>query len=124
MQGHLAGKNGAWNRATRQSIDYALMEKAQDVRVVPLDARWDDVGSWDAAARLSEGRVRKGGGPILVDSPRSVAFGYGRTIAIVDLPDITVVDTADALLVVSRGKAEKVRGVVDELIARGRRDLL
>lgn len=123
VRDHLAGKAGAWNRATKQSIDFALMEKAGGVRVVPLDARWDDLGSWDAAARLGDG-ARDGASSILVDSPRSVVFSGGRMIAIVGLPDVTVVDTPDAVLVVSRGQAEKVRGVVDELIARGRRDLL
>ena len=92
--------------------------------MVPLDAQWDDVGSWDAAARLRGGRKTQGAGPILVQSPGSVAFEDGRTIAVVGVPDVVVVDTPDALLIVSRSQAEKVRSVVDELIARGRRDLL
>jgi mannose-1-phosphate guanylyltransferase len=124
IEGHLAGKKTAWNRATRLSIDYAVMEKARGVRVGLLDAGWNDVGSWDAAAALagSAGVVSKD--HILVDSPGSVVFGDERTVAVVDVPDVVVVDTKDALLVVSRDGSERVREVVDELKRKGRKDLL
>jgi len=124
VRGHLAGRPDAWNRAPKLSVDFAVMERARGVQVVPLDAGWDDVGSWDAAARL---RGAAGGGlerEILVDSPGSVVFGDGRVVAVVDLPDVVVVDTPDALLVVSRRGSEKVREVVDELRRRRRKELL
>ncbi|HXV75836.1 MAG TPA: hypothetical protein VD788_05900, partial [Candidatus Polarisedimenticolaceae bacterium] len=92
--------------------------------VVPLDAGWDDVGSWDAAARL-----RANGGPaerdvIAIDSSGSAVFAAGRVVALVDVPNVVVVDTEDALLIVSRGQTEKVKRVVDELRRSGRSDLL
>jgi mannose-1-phosphate guanylyltransferase len=123
---HLAGQRRAWTRATKLSVDYAVMERARGVEVVPLDAGWDDVGSWDAAARLRavEPKGRSGSRPILIDSPRSAVFGGERTVALVDVPDVVVVDTEDALLVVSRDQTEKVRGVVEELRRRKREDLL
>lgn len=127
VRAQLAGRRGAWARAPKRSVDFAVMEKARGVRVVPLDAGWDDVGSWDAAARVrdeaSAGRGRDRG-QVLIDSPGAAVFGDGRLIAIVDAPGITVVDTPDALLVVSRSGAERVRQVVDELRRRGRDDLL
>ncbi len=124
VEGHLARQRGAWESATRRSVDYAVMERARGVRVVALDAGWDDVGSWDAAARLrEEARVRPAGA-FLVDSPGSVVFGDGRVVALVDAPGLVVVETADALLVVARASAEKVRRVVEELRRRGRTDLL
>lgn len=119
VEGHLAGKARAWGRATRQSVDFAVMEQARGVRVVPLDAGWDDVGSWDAAARLREEQGRVEIGQISVDSPGSVVFGGRKLVALVDVPDIAVIDTPDALLVVSRKASEKVRLVVDELKRRG-----
>jgi mannose-1-phosphate guanylyltransferase len=100
------------------------MEKAKDVKVVPLDAGWDDVGSWDAAGRLRAEAGLNEADHVLVDSAGSTIYGAGRLIAIVDLPGVAVVDTPDALLVVSRSSSEKVRRVVDELRKRGRRDLL
>jgi mannose-1-phosphate guanylyltransferase len=129
VRSHLAGKRGAWARAPRRSVDFAVMEQARGVRVVPLDAGWDDVGSWDAAARVrDEGRAGRARGgdrdQLLIDSPGAAVFGSGRLIAIVDAPGITVVDTPDALLVVSRNSSERIRQVVDELRRRGRDDLL
>ena len=124
VQHYLAGNLAAWRQAERVSVDYAVMEKARGVKVVPLDAGWDDVGSWDAAGRLREDAGVSGALQILVDSPGSVVFGGDRMIALVDVPGIAVIDTPDALLVVSRDGSEKVRKVVEELKARNRQDLL
>jgi hypothetical protein len=59
-----------------------------------------------------------------VDSPDSVVFGGERLVALVDLPGVIVVDTPDALLVVSRSNSERVKRVVEELRRRRRADLL
>ena len=125
VRDHLNGHPRAWARATRLSIDYALMERADAVRLVPLDAGWDDVGSWDAAARLrsSSGGAREAN-RLLLDSPDSVVIGGKRMVALLEAPGLVVVDTPDALLVVSRGAAERVREVVAELRRRGRTELL
>jgi mannose-1-phosphate guanylyltransferase len=117
---HLDGRRGAWDRARRVSVDYAVMERARRVAVVPLEAGWDDLGSWDAAARLT-GPVED---PLVIDSPRTAVFGRGRAVAVVGVPDVVVVDTKDALLVVARGRAEGVREVVERLRRAGRADLL
>jgi mannose-1-phosphate guanylyltransferase len=109
VAGTAAGRRGAWDLATRRSIDYAVMEKARDVAVVPLDAGWDDVGSWDAVASLLPERGSRG--VIRIDSPGSVVFGSRRRVAIVAVPNVAVVETRDALLVVARGEAERVREV-------------
>ena len=94
------------------------------VAVVALDAGWDDVGSWDAAARLREAAGLAPGTHVSIDSPGSVIVGGRRLVALVGVPDLVVVDTEDALLVVSRAQAESVRAAVDELRKRGRDDLL
>lgn len=122
--GHLAGRRGAWGRADKLSVDYAVMERAKGVEVVPLDARWDDVGSWDAAARLRQEAGLAGPGQLLLDSEDSVIFGEHRLVALVDLPGVVLVDTPDALLVAPRTSAERVKQVVEELRKRGRADLL
>lgn len=114
---HLDGDRTAWERTERISVDYAVMERAADVRVVPLDAGWDDVGSWDAAVRLREDAVGRGEPHekrhVVVDSPGSAVFGDRRVVAVVDVPDVVVVETDDAVLVVSRSGSERVREAVD-----------
>jgi mannose-1-phosphate guanylyltransferase len=125
VRSHLEGED-AWGRATRTSVDYAVMERAERVRVVPLRAGWDDVGSWAAAASLKERAGGAGDDHLLLDSPRSVVFGQDRKrfVAILGVPGVVVVDAPDALLVVAREKAEAVKRIVDELRRRGRKDLL
>ncbi len=119
VERHLDGIGGAWTRATKLSVDYAVMEKASDVVVVPLDAGWDDVGSWAAAARLRE---ESGGAPdprhVLIDSPGTVVFGEGRTVAVVGVPGVVVVESEGGILVVGRERSEDVREVVKRLDAR------
>ena len=124
VEGHLDGKAGAWGRAPKVSVDYAVMEKATRVEVVPLDAGWDDVGSWAAAARLREEARGKPGPHVLIDSEGSVVFGDRRLVALVDVPGVVVVDTDDALLVVPRERAERVREVVRELQRTKRKETL
>jgi len=124
VEGHLDGRSSAWGRAPKISVDYAVMEKASRVQVVPLDAGWDDVGSWAAAARLVEEARRKPGPHVLIDSEGSVVFGDRRVVALVDVPGVVVVDTEDALLVVPRERAERVREVVQELQRTRRKETL
>jgi mannose-1-phosphate guanylyltransferase len=118
---HVAGEGrGAWKRAERRSVDYAVMERARGVRVVALKAGWDDVGSWDAAARL-RGERADGRTVLRVDSEGSAVFGEGgRLVALVGVRDVVVVDTEDALLVVRRDHSEQVRAVVEALVTSGR----
>ncbi len=124
VRGTLAGRVRSWARATRLSVDYAVMEQAGDVKVVPLDAGWDDVGSWGAATRLLRESGLLDGRHVMVDSAGSAVLGEGRIVALVGVPGITVVDTPDALLVVSNERSQQVREVVEELKRRGRKDLL
>lgn len=122
---HVAGIRGAWGRAPRKSVDYAVMELATGVCAIPLRAGWDDVGSWDAAARLAERHAKRPAkGAAIVASPGSVVFAGSRFVAIVGVPRAVVVDAGDVVLVVSRDHAERVREVVAQLARRGRGDLL
>ncbi len=123
VNGHLAGRKGSWNRATRVSVDYAVMEQANDVKVVAMDAGWDDLGSWDAVARLREERLGSKDA-FLLDSEGTVAFPHGRFIAVVGVPNVAIVDAGDALLVASRGRTEEVKQVVEYLRKHRRKDLL
>lgn len=124
VQAAVAGRTALWHRLPKISVDYAVMEKASGVWVVPLDAGWDDVGSWDAAARLREEAGLRDPKVFLFESPGSVVFGKDRVVAVVGLPGAVVVDAEDALLVLARRRAEAVREVVAELRRRGLEKLL
>ncbi len=120
----VGGRARAWARAPHRSVDFAVMERARGVQVVPLEAGWDDVGSWDAAARLREASGAHDRRHVLLDSAGSVVFADRRLVALVDLPGVAVVDAPDAILVVPRRSAERVRAVVEELRRRGERRLV
>lgn len=109
------------------SIDYAVMEKAGNVLVVPCDPGWSDVGSWDAAAEMAPGDAAGNaveGDVLVVDGRGLFVRGGARLVALVGVEDLIVVDTPDALLVCRRGSSQKVREVVAALAKKGRADLL
>lgn len=102
------------------SIDYAVMEKSKNVRMVPVDPGWSDLGSFDALADevppLTEGNAVLGTSvPVIVGAKNNLVVGSGRQIALVDVEDLIVIDTPDALLIVKKGSSQKVKNVVEEL---------
>ena len=118
-------REGRWTRAPKISVDYAVMERARRVEVVPLSAGWDDLGSWDAAAAHVEASRRPAASrAALIGSPGAAVFGNGRFVALLDVPGIVVVDGGDALLVASRASAERLKEVVAILRRSRRPDLL
>jgi mannose-1-phosphate guanylyltransferase/mannose-1-phosphate guanylyltransferase/mannose-6-phosphate isomerase len=110
-------------KAPSISIDYAVMEKTDRAAVVPAEMGWTDVGSWgalwDIAPRDGDGNTLIGD-VIAADTRNSYVRGDGRLVAVVGIEDVIVVDTADAVLVVPRGRAQEVKEVVDRLKAAGR----
>ena len=104
------------------SIDYAVMEKSQKVKVVASDIGWSDLGSFDA---LYEELPKDGNGNsvnsehIAIDSKNNLIYGKGRKIATVDIEDLIVVDTSDALLISKKGSSQKVKKVVEKVKEEG-----
>jgi mannose-1-phosphate guanylyltransferase len=119
---YAAGSARAWSRVEKKSIDYAVMEHAEGVRAVPLQAGWDDLGSWEAIVRHGSGVADAN--VIRVDSEGSRVLGDGPFTAVVGVPGVLIVHAADAVLVVARDRTESVRHVVDRLRREGRDDLL
>lgn len=106
------------------SIDYAIMEKLHDhpelggAVVVPLAARWSDVGAWDSLHDISDqdasGNVVRG--DVLVEDCRDcLVLAQSRLIAVLGCKDIVVVETPDAVLVADRGSSQDVKKVVEKL---------
>ena len=103
------------------SIDYALMERADKVAVVPGDFDWSDIGSWEAVAEFvtaDENGNRVSGEAVHIESRNTYVQSDGRVVATVGVEDLMIVDTPDALLVAHRDQLQKVKAVVGELRAR------
>ena len=101
------------------SIDYAIMEKADTVRVVESAFDWDDVGEWPAIERHSEkdakGNVRNGKA-LIQDGSGNIVINDGvHTTALIGVDDLIVVQTRDATLVCPKDKAQKIKDLVKEL---------
>lgn len=123
-----------WPRLTKIALDYSVAEPAAAkgrLVVVPGDFDWDDVGDFASIAKLhSSGHktdlaILGEGARVLSDSSNGIVVAdSGRTIALVGVKDIVVVDTPDALLVTTIAHAQRVKNVVDALRLAGRDDVL
>jgi mannose-1-phosphate guanylyltransferase/mannose-6-phosphate isomerase len=105
------------------SRDYAVMEKTAHGAVVPLAAAWSDVGSWSALHDVlpSDPQGNSVVGDVLLESCRNTYVRAGsRLVAAVGLEDVVVVETADAVLVLRRDRAQDVKKIVDVLRAQRR----
>ena len=112
------------------SIDYAVMEPSAargEVLVIPGDCGWNDIGSWDMMDIL---HTPDGNGNIFlgevaaVNVKDAVIYSSGRTVAAVDVENIVIVETPDAVMVCRKDKAQDVKQLVDALDAAGRSELL
>lgn len=98
-----------------ESIDYAVMEKTDSAAVVPLDAGWSDLGAWDAIwemqAKSEQGNAISGD-VIVADVQNSLIQSSTRLVAVAGVSDIVVVETADAIMVTQRDRAQSVKELV------------
>ena len=117
-----------WPGMPTVSIDYGVMEQAQQVAVVPLDAGWNDVGSWDALEEVirkdGNGNCLVSGEQLGLDIRGNIIVGDKRFIALIGIEDLVVVDTEDALLIGRKSEMQRVKEVVEQLRAMGRDELL
>ena len=119
--GFAAALAAAYGPLKKISIDYALLEKAQDIAVVTADFVWDDLGSWDALydhlpADADGNHVS--GEVIAVRSQGNLAVNRSsQTLALVGVENISVITTPDAVLVVGRHASQEVKQVVERLTA-------
>jgi mannose-1-phosphate guanylyltransferase/mannose-6-phosphate isomerase len=116
--------NSIYNEAASISLDYAVAEKADNLRCVPLTTSWSDVGSWSSLWSLLEkdaaGNVTLGDGEILIeDTNGSLVYSNHALVAVMGLEDVVVSATEDAVLVMSKDYAESVKGIVEHLKGNG-----
>lgn len=112
------------------SIDYAVMEPCAakgDVLVIPGDCGWNDVGSWDMMDILHDPDEKGNvliGDVVAVDTKDTVIYSSNRTVTAVDVENIVIVETPDAVMVCRKDKAQEVKKIVDALNEAGRKELL
>lgn len=112
----------AFGQARKTSIDYAVMERTRRAAVVPGSFGWSDIGGWGAVHEMSDkdasGNAVSGRGYVL-EGANNLIRSEEALVAVVGLSDVAVVATRDAVLVVPRDKAGKVKDLVETLKARG-----
>ena len=117
-----------WQQMPSVSIDYGIMEHAQHVAMVPLQAGWNDVGSWDALESVLERDESDNfiprGNAVAQDSWGNIVFTEKAIVALIGVDDLVVVEDGDALLIGHKHQMQKVRNVVETLRKRGREDLV
>ena len=115
----------AFAQSPAVSVDYAVMEHTANARVVPLDASWQDLGSWASLAALSQsdeaGNVVRGDA-VVQGTRDTFIHSRSRLVATVGVKDLVIVDTPDALLVADGSAGQDVKAVVRQLERTGREE--
>ena len=112
-----------------ESVDYAVMERCPassfPIRMVPLDAGWNDLGAWDAVWQVGErdadGNVTRGD-TLLADTTDTLIHATSRLVGTVGVSNLVIVETPDAVLVADKGRSQDVKKIVAELNAQQREE--
>jgi len=110
--------NDAFSACPDESVDYAVMEKTESAVVVPLDAGWNDVGSWSALwSELDKDKNNNAtrGDVITETTCNSLIHSSDRLVSTIGLDNIVIVDTPDAVLVANKDSVQDVKSIVAQL---------
>jgi mannose-1-phosphate guanylyltransferase/mannose-6-phosphate isomerase len=112
-----------------ESIDYAAMEHCPDsnfqIKMVPLDAGWNDLGAWDAVWKVlpkDDAGNAHIGDVLTTDSRNTLVHASSRLVSLVGLDDVIVVETADAVLVANKSRSQDVKNIVNSLSQQKREE--
>jgi len=114
--------SASFSRFPSISIDYAVMERANQVTVIPCEFGWSDIGSWKAVAETisqDEHGNSTEGNVVLVDSRGTYVRSDGRLVTAVGVDDLVIVDTPDAVLVAHKDSSQQVKDIVAKLCEQG-----
>jgi len=113
----------AFESSPSDSIDYALMEKSDNVVVVPLDAKWNDIGTWsalhDIGTKDANGNVIKGD-VITQETTNTYINANHHMVVTIGVDNLIIVDTPDVTFIATQDKAQEVKSIVESLQASGR----
>ena len=115
----------AFESSPSDSIDCALMEKSNNVVVVPLDAQWSDIGSWtaldDISTKDNNGNVIQGD-VFIAETTNTYINAKHHMVATIGVQDLVIVDTPNATLISTKDKAKEVKKIVEQLQEKGREE--
>ncbi len=109
---------GSFAGSPAQSVDYAVMEKAAQVAVIPVDMEWSDVGSWDAIHEVGERDENDNclvGEVLPIGARNCLLRSDGPKLVAIGTSDLIVIATRDSVLVMPRGESQRVKEAVDLL---------
>jgi mannose-1-phosphate guanylyltransferase len=108
----------AFENMKSESIDYGIMERANDIYTIPGSFGWDDVGSWLALERINrtndDGNVVKGN-VITIDTKKSIIQAQDKLIATVGIKDVIIIDTEDVLLIANKEDTQNIKKIIENL---------
>ena len=110
--------NNEFYQCPEQSVDYAVMENTKDGVVVPLDANWSDIGSWDALwnAKNKDKNGNVSEGDVILDKVENTyTYSSNRLVSVIGTSDLIIVDTQDALLVADKRYSQNIKNIVNQL---------
>jgi mannose-1-phosphate guanylyltransferase/mannose-6-phosphate isomerase len=115
----------AFESSPSDSIDYALMEKSDNVVVIPLDAQWNDIGSWsalhDIGTKDTNGNVIQGD-VFTEETTNTYIHANHHMVATIGVQDLVIVDTPNATLIATKDKAQEVKKIVERLQEQDREE--
>jgi mannose-1-phosphate guanylyltransferase/mannose-6-phosphate isomerase len=112
-----------------ESIDYAVMEhcpgSSVDVKMIALDAGWNDLGSWDAVWQVGESDVDgnvTSGDTILADTKNTFVHSSSRLVTTVGVDNLVIIETTDAILIADKSQSQHVKKIVNQLVKDNRQE--
>jgi len=117
----------SFSTAPNISIDYALMEKSQNVVCIPLDAGWSDVGDWKSFSDLNEKDSAGNsfiGDTIDVGSTNTLVFSRDKLVATLGVDNLMIINTPDAVLVADKSQAQRVKSIITQIEKQKRKEHL
>lgn len=116
-------KKDTFHTCPDNSIDYAVMEKAEDVLVVPMNAGWSDVGSFSSLWEVSSKDINSNAiiGDVLTENTtNSYIYAQNKLVTTVGIDNLVIVETKDAVLVANKDNVQDVKNIVNQLKASKR----
>ncbi len=112
-----------FNKMPNVSFDYAILEKTDQINMIPLDISWSDVGSWDSIYEVLEKDQNnnvKIGNIFTIDTKNCLLISKNKTISTIGLKDIIIVETDEGIFLAKKGKSQEIKDLIKKLQAKSK----